>query len=315
MDLAIQTQPLDGTLEEKLAYAAELGVDGVNLGTYSHYFPSEIDPSAYLADDEKRKDLLELLDRNDLELFMLGAGNNPLHPNPEQAQACDRELRDTILLADELGVDTVSGHSGLPGASPDDVTPNWITALVPPEPHLSEAVRYQWEDVALPYWRDLAAFADDHGVDLAIEPHINTLVYTPEDLLRLRRATNDRVGAKFDPAHMFLQGIDELEATRMLGEADAIFCFEASDAAIFESRRRRKGVLDVAPLSDRADRSWEFRAPGNGHGEDYWRELVVALEIVGYDGPISIQHLNSPTSLEDGFDRSVGLFRQLFGEE
>lgn len=314
MDLAIQTQPLDGSLSDKLAYAAALGVDGVNLGTYSHYFESEIDPSAYLDDESKRDELLALLDRYDLDLVTLGAGNNPLHPDPEQAVACDRELRDTILLAEELGVGTVTGHSGLPGASPDDVTPNWITTLVPPEPHLADAVAYQWEEVALPYWKELSAFADDHGVDLAIEPHINTLVYTPEDLLRLRRETNDRLGAKFDPAHMFLQGIDELEAIQMLGEADAIHSFEASDAVIFEAQRRRKGVLDVAPLDDRLNRSWEFRAPGNGHGEDYWRELVAALEIVGYDDPISIQHLNSPTSLSAGFEKSVSMFRSILGE-
>ena len=314
MDLAIQTQPVGGSLEEKLAYAGELCVDGVNLGTYSHYFPSEIDPGEYVEDASKREELRSLLDRHDLELYMLGAGNNPLHPDPERAEACDRELRETIRLAAEMGVEVVSGHSGLPGASPDDVSPNWITTRVPPEPHLDEAIRYQWEEVALPYWRELADFADDHGVDLAIEPHLNTLVYTPGQLLRLREETNDRVGAKLDPAHLFLQGIDELEGIRALGEAGAIHSFEASDAVIFESRRREKGVLDVAPLDARLERSWEFRAPGNGHGEDYWRELVAALEMVGYDGAISIQHLNSPTELRSGFEKSVALFREIFGD-
>lgn len=313
MDLAIQTQPLDGTLEAKLATAGELGVDGVNLGTYSHYFPSEIDPGAYLDDVGRRDELRALLERHDLDLVVLGAGNNPLHPDPERAAACDRELRDTIRLAEVLDVDVVSGHAGLPGASPDDVTPNWLTARVPPEPHLDDAIAYQW-DLAIDYWADLAAFADDHGVDLAIEPHLNTLVSTPADLLRLRRETNDRFGAKLDPAHLFLQGIDELEAVRTLGAADAINCFEASDAVVFESVRRRKGVLDVAPLGERAERSWEFRAPGNGHDEAYWRELVAALEIVGFDGPITIQHLNSPTALARGFEASVALFRRILGD-
>jgi sugar phosphate isomerase/epimerase len=181
---------------------------------------------------------------------------------------------------------------------------------VPPEPHLDEAYDYQW-DVAVEYWRDLAAFADDHGVDVAVEPHLNTLVHTPGDLLRLREATNDRVGAKLDPAHLFLQGIDEVEAVRTLGREGAIHAFEASDAVVHGVERRRKGVLDMTPLSESIDRSWDFRAPGNGHDEAYWRELVATLELVGFEGPLSIQHLNSPRPLTEGFERSAAMFREL----
>jgi DNA-(apurinic or apyrimidinic site) lyase len=69
----------------------------------------------------------------------------------------------------------------------------------------------------------LAAFADDHGVDVAIEMHPNFLVYNPPTLLRLREATNERIGANLDPANIVWQGIDIPEAIRYLGEHDAIY--------------------------------------------------------------------------------------------
>src|ERR1700746_440020 len=63
--------------------------------------------------------------------------------------------------------------SGLP-APPGDPTPNWITTCWPPEP--TEILRAQW-DIAIPYWRDLGAFARQQNVQLALEMHANQLVY------------------------------------------------------------------------------------------------------------------------------------------
>jgi hypothetical protein len=46
--------------------------------------------------------------------------------------------------------------SGLPAAR-GELTPNWITTSWPPE--TLEVLDYQWNQIALPYWLDLAGFA------------------------------------------------------------------------------------------------------------------------------------------------------------
>ena len=121
---------------------------------------------------------------------------NQLHPaeGPEH----DRVVRDTIQLASRLGVPTVVMMSGLPGARGDS-TPNWITTSWPPE--TLRVLDYQWTEVAIPYWKDLAAFARDKGVRLAIEACGGQLVYNVSTMLRLIDAAGDDVvGANLDPS-------------------------------------------------------------------------------------------------------------------
>jgi sugar phosphate isomerase/epimerase len=191
---------------------------------------------------------------------------------------------------------------GLPAGGPNDEVPNWITAPWPPE-H-ADALEYQWE-VAVDYWADVADHAEEHGVDVGIEMHPNMLVYEPWGLLELREETGDRIGANFDPSHLYWQGIDVTEAIRLLGEEDAIHHFHAKDTAVYEANAREKGVLDTAPYTDEPNRSWLFRSIGYGHGEAHWKDVVSTLRMVGYDGALSIEHEDSLTSANEGLEKAV----------
>jgi sugar phosphate isomerase/epimerase len=186
--------------------------------------------------------------------------------------------------------------------------PNWITAPWPSE-H-AEALAYQW-DVASEYWAGIAAHADAHDVDVAIEMHPNMLVYEPEGLVRLREATNDRIGANFDPSHLYWQGISITDAIRFLGERDAIHHVHAKDTRIYEAQVRTKGVLDTTPYDDEPNRSWLFRTVGYGHAADHWRDVVSTLRMVGYDGTLSIEHEDSLTSSREGLEKAVELLQRV----
>jgi DNA-(apurinic or apyrimidinic site) lyase len=185
--------------------------------------------------------------------------------------------------------------------------PNWITAPWPTE-H-ADALDYQWE-VGIDYWSSVAEFADDHGVDVAIEMHPNMLVYEPEGMVRLREATNERIGANFDPSHLYWQGIDVLEAIRYLGEHDAIHHVHAKDTKVYEANARTKGVLDTAPYTDEQNRSWLFRSIGYGHGEAHWKDIVSTLRMVGFDGALSIEHEDSLTSANEGLEKAVDVLQR-----
>ncbi|MFB6074907.1 MAG: sugar phosphate isomerase/epimerase family protein [Haloarculaceae archaeon] len=303
MEVGVLTVPLGGqSLESALEYLDGLGVGAVELGCGGFPGDDHLPRAAYLDDEDAQADLLETVEDHDMTISALATHNNPLHPDEERAAEADTELREAIRLADQLGVDAVTCFSGLPAGGPNDEVPNWVTAPWPTE-H-ADAHDYQWE-VAEEYWTDLAAHAADHGVNVAIEMHPNMLVYEPRGLLRLRELTNERVGANFDPSHLYWQGIDITDAIRLLGAADAIHHFHAKDTKVYDANAREKGVLDTAPYTDEPNRSWLFRSIGYGHGESHWKDVVSTLRMVGYDGALSIEHEDSLTSANEGLEKAV----------
>ena len=309
MDIGVLTVPLGGeSTEDAFAYLDEIGVDAVELGVGGWPGEDHLDRTDYLDDDRAQAELDELLAAYDLRISALATHNNPLHPDEDRADGADRELREAIELADQLGVGTVTCFSGVPAGAPGDSTPNWITAPWPTE-H-AEAHEYQWEEVATPYWRELAAHADAHDVDVAIEMHPNMLVYEPTGMLALREATNERVGANFDPSHLYWQGIDVTEAIRFLGDHDAIHHVHAKDTRVYESNARLKGVLDTTRYTEELDRSWLFRSIGYGHDEAHWKDVVSTLRMAGYEGALSIEHEDSLTSSREGLQKAVDVLQR-----
>lgn len=308
MDIGVHTPPLyDLELGDALEYLSGIGVRAIEPGTGGFPGDDHLPRGEYLDDEDAQADLLDLLADRDMRISALATHNNPLHPDEGTAEEADTELRETVELAAQLDVNVVTCFSGLPAGGPNDENPNWVTA---PWPHEhADMLDYQWEDVAIPYWRDLAEFADEHGVDLAIEMHPNMLVHEPSGMARLREATNDRVGANFDPSHLFWQRIDVPRAIRFLG-GDAIHHFHAKDTAIYDAEADVKGVLDTTPYRDEPNRSWLFRTVGYGHGEEFWKDVVSTLRMVGYDGALSIEHEDSLTSGREGLEKAVDLLQR-----
>ncbi|WP_256391357.1 sugar phosphate isomerase/epimerase family protein [Natronoarchaeum rubrum] len=306
MDIGVHTPPLyDRSFEDALSVLSEMGVDAVEPGVGGYPGDDHLPRSEYLDDADAQAELQDALDEHDMRISALATHNNPLHPDDEQAEAADTELREAIELAGQLDVNTVTCFSGLPAGGPDDDVPNWITAPWPSE-H-ADAHEYQWEEVAIPYWSEIAEFADEHGVDVAIEMHPNMLVYEPHGMLELREATGQRIGANFDPSHLYWQGIEITDAIRLLGEHDAIHHFHAKDTKVYEEQAREKGVLDTTAYTEEADRSWLFRSIGYGHGESHWKDIVSTLRMVGYEGALSIEHEDSLTSSLEGLEKAVDM--------
>ncbi|WP_135534312.1 sugar phosphate isomerase/epimerase family protein [Halostella pelagica] len=313
MDIGVHTPPLYGkSLEEALAYLDGIGVDAVEPGVGGHPGDTHLPREEYLDDEEAQAELQDVLDEHDVRISALATHNNPIHPDEGTANRADRELREAIALADQLDVNAVTTFSGLPAGGPNDEVPNWITAPWPSE-H-ADAHEYQWEEVAIPYWQDIAEHATDHGVNVAIEMHPNMLVYEPHGLLRLRESTNERIGANFDPSHLYWQGIDVTEAIRLLGDHDAIHHFHAKDTKVYDANAREKGVLDTTSYTDEPNRSWLFRSIGYGHGEDHWKDVVSTLRMVGYDGALSIEHEDSLTSSSEGLEKAVDVLQRVVFE-
>ena len=234
-----------------------------------------------------------------------------MHPQPAIAQRDDTTLRQTIQLAEKLGVRTVVTFSGCPGGGPDDRTANWITAAWPPE--FAEALAWQWAERLVPYWRALNQVAGDAGVRLALEAHPGFCVYNVETMLTLRAAAGEHIGINLDPSHMWWQGVDIPAAIRVLGEA--IFHFHAKDVALDATNCGRNGVLDTKSYAQMAERSWLFRSVGWGHGEAEWKAIVSALRLVGYDGVLSIEHEDALLSVHEGLSAALAMLSRVVVQE
>ncbi|MFM8988328.1 MAG: sugar phosphate isomerase/epimerase family protein, partial [Alphaproteobacteria bacterium] len=170
-------------------------------------------------------------------------------------------------------------------------------------------LRYQWEDVIIPYWRGLAAEAKAHGIEkLCLELHGHQAVYSVSTLLRLRAAVGDIVGANFDPSHLMWMGADPLAAIAALGPA--IHHVHAKDTAIHPGNAPRDGVMETLPNDRIGERAWNYVTLGYGRDEAWWNRFCMTLAMAGYDDVLSIEHEDVLMSPEEGVEKSVRLLRR-----
>jgi sugar phosphate isomerase/epimerase len=295
----------DLTFDDMLAAAATLGVDCIEFATGNWSTAPHIDIDRLLADAAARETFLGKIRDHGLAISALNCNGNSLHPGPSGGQH-DAVVRKTIALAPLIGVDRVVMMSGCPGA-PGDKHPNWITVAWPPE--TTEILDWQWNEVVIPYWRDLVAYAGREGVDhLCLEMHGQQNVYNVETLLRLRAAVGETVGANFDPSHLMWMGADPIAAIAALGPA--IYHVHAKDTRI-EPPAAVNSLIEVKSSGKAAERSWNYVTLGYGHGDQFWRDFCLTLRRAGYDGVLSIEHEDMSLSPLEGLRKSVDLLRRV----
>jgi sugar phosphate isomerase/epimerase len=276
------------------------GISTVELGTGN--YPGDAHcPVSLLDDDRARGEFEKTISDHGFSISALSCHSNPLHPDPKISAAHREVSRKTILLAEKLKVPVMVDFSGCPGDSPAAKYPNWVTCPWPPD--FLDVLKWQWDEVVTPYWKEHTKFAADHGVKIAIEMHPGFVVYNPETMLKLRDVAGKNLGCNYDPSHMFWQSIDPIAAIRVLG--DSIFHVHAKDTQIYDRNLPMTGVLDTKPYTDERNRTWIFRTCGYGHGEEWWREFVSTLRMYGYDYVLSIEHEDSLLSAEEGLKRAA----------
>jgi len=231
------------------------------------------------------------------------ANGNPLHPTQPEQAVC---LRDTIRIAGELGIKTVCAMSGLPAGRKGDLTPNWVVSSWPPE--TQEILRFQWEELLVPFWTEIAALAKENGVErIALELHGNQCVYNVPSLLKLRNAIGPVLGANLDPSHLFWMGADPLVAAEALGSA--IYHVHAKDTILNTPVQAVTSLLENGSLIHIPARSWSYITLGFGHGEEWWRQFCYRLKIAGYSGWLSVEHEDVLLNSLEGLEKSIALLK------
>jgi sugar phosphate isomerase/epimerase len=288
--------------DELLGRASQLGIQALEFGCGGWSSAPHVNLDLFLENATERNNFVAKIRDHGLEISALNCSGNQLAPG-ERGKSYDRVVRNTMNLAQLIGVRRIVMMSGLPGG-PGDQNANWITTAWPPECH--EILRYQWEEVAIPYWRELVNFAYEHGIEkICVEQHAHQLVYNTETLLKLREAAGEMVGVNFDPSHALWMGGDPLRAIRQL--RGTIYHVHAKDTRIDPHNREINTLLETKPNDRVAERSWNYVTLGYGHPELWWRDFVIQLKQNGYDDVLSIEHEDYSLSPLSGVQKSVQL--------
>lgn len=286
MKLALVTDALyEMSFEEMLDTCVDLGVEEIELGCGNWSEAPHVDMPSLISDAGNRAAFLGAIRSRGLKIAALNCSGNQLAPGLA-GETHQQTVEKTFQLAELLEVSTVVMMSGCPGGGPAETTVNWLTSNFRPEHAVM--LRWQWEEVAIPYWKKTVRKACEHGIQkIALENHSYQLVYNPATLMKLRQEVGNVVGMNFDPSHLMWMGGDPLQAVSELG--DAIHHIHAKDVRIEKRYVGKQGLLDVTPMNQPALRAWNYVALGHGHDIAWWKEFFALLSYTGYNGPVSLE--------------------------
>jgi len=298
------------SLDELLDKLTEIGLEAVEIASAGSHCPLQ----EILDDPGKARAWKKKFDDRNIRIGALSCHGNPVHPSPEIARADREAFRRTVVAAERVEVPVVVTFSGCPAGSAADRVPNWATYTWPPD--FAHALRYQWDQVLIPYWKEAAGFARQHsGRRVALEMHPNFSVYNPKTLVRLREAAGEEIGANCDLSHLFWQGCDPVEVIRFLGKQGALYHAHMKDTVLFKENVAKYGVLNFAfEAKDLAQGSAAFRAVGYGHSAEVWKEIVRAYMEVGFEGIMSIENEDPILSGEVGVERAAYVLKNVRAE-
>jgi sugar phosphate isomerase/epimerase len=296
-----------------LRWLQEQDVHHLELGCGAYPGTRHANAHGLLADVNLRQGLQADLEAHQITVAALSCHGNPLHPNPTVALAHDRDLAAAVELAHAMQVPVVVCFSGQSGdrPGPDNAdnhfsTPNWPVVAWPEDYQTLRT--WQWEERLIPYWKKMAQRAQQLGVQLALEMHGGFAVHNPATLLRLRDACGPALGANLDPSHCWWQGMDPLVSLELLGAA--LFHVHLKDTVFNARAMAENGVLDTTAFAQSARRAWHFAMPGDGHGADFWRQLLQSLQSANYSGVLSIEH-EAPMAPLQGVPMTLRFMRNL----
>ena len=135
-------------------------------------------------------------------------------------------------------------------------------------------------------WLPILDVFKKENVNFALEVHPTEIAF---DIASARRALeavkrHPRFGFNYDPSHLGYQGVDYVKFIREFG--DRIFHAHLKDVW-WGHGDGSVGVFGGHTDFTDARRFWDFRSLG--HGDIRFEDIIVALNDVGYRGPLSVE--------------------------
>ena len=170
-----------------------LGFDGVELTVLSHHTTA----LESLSSDERRR-IFNLLREHNLQLPAIAGHVSLMDEDSANHAANLQRLKQTIDLAlDWAGPDGPPVIDTTAGGVPED----WDSKLAMLVERIQEA----------------AGYAESQGVTIAIEPHVGSIIDTPDRMTEvIRRVGSDAIAVNFDISHFNVMGIGIEESVSKL---------------------------------------------------------------------------------------------------
>ena len=209
------------------------------------------------------------LERHRIQISGLGYYPNPLSPDGEEARVAQDHIRSVVRAARALGLSTINTFVGR----------DWTRSVEENWPRFLEV------------WRQLVAYAEEHGVRIGIEncpmiftrdewPGGKNLACSPAIWRRMfEDIPSPSFGLNYDPSHPTWMQMDAIAPLRDF--SDRIFHVHAKDVRVDQQLLDDVGIL-AYPL--------QFHTPKlPGLGDVDWGQFFSVLTSTGYDGPVCVE--------------------------
>ena len=304
----------DLPLAELAPLAKEMGYDGLELACWGDHF----DVQKALSEDGYTQGRHDLLAEHGLKCHAISnhlvgqAVCDPIDerhkaivpphvwgdgdPEGVRQRAAD-EIKDTARAAAKLGVGVVNGFTG-----------SSIWGSLYAFPPTSQAYWNKgFEDFAN-RWGPILDVFDEQGINFGLEVHPTEIAFDIASAARALEAVGNhkRFGFNYDPSHLGYQGVDYVRFIYAFGPR--IFHAHMKDAW-WGHGTGEAGVFGGHTNFGDPRRYWDFRSVGRG--DIRFEEIIVALNDVGYNGPLSIEWEDSRMDRVHGATESAAFTRQL----
>ena len=304
----------DLPLTELAPLAKEMGYDGLELACWGDHF----DVQRALQDDKYVQNRWDILNEHGLQCFAISnhlVGQAVCDPIDERHKAivpahvwgdgdgegvrqrAAEEMKDTARAAAKFGVKVVPGFTG---------SSIWHSLYAFP-PTSQDYWNKGFEDFGT-RWTPILEVFEEEDVNFALEVHPTEIAFDIASAERALEAVNNhkRFGFNYDPSHLGYQGVDYVKFIRAFSER--IFHVHMKDAW-WGHGTGEVGVFGGHTTFGDAQRYWDFRSVGRG--DVNFEEIIVALNDISYDGPLSIEWEDSRMDRVHGGTESAAFTKRL----
>jgi len=280
-------------------------VRNLEIGT-GGYSPLRHSPLE-LTTAERRRWHAHLVGRG-YRIAAFNVSGNPLHPRASIARRHDDDLRRTIELAADLGVDRIVAMSGCPASGPGpSAAPHFAANAWLPD--YAGVATWQWENRVRPYWEAIQELVAPESLLVCLELHPGAHVFNVDTFLRLNAAA-PAIAVNLDPSHLFWQRMDPIAVIERLGLR--IGYAHAKDVRYDIPELALNGLLDSRWPGHPSHIPWDFAAVGRGaHDAAWWGTFTAALARETRAVTLSVEHEDRLVDPEDGVVASARLLAGL----
>lgn len=157
-------------------------------------------------------------------------------------------------------------------------------------------------------WTPILDAFDKVNVNFALEVHPTEIAFDIASAQRALQAVkgHKRFGFNYDPSHLGYQGVNYVKFIRRF--ADRIYHVHMKDVW-WGHGDGSVGVFGGHVSFGDARRFWDFRSLG--HGDIQFEDIIVALNDIGYQGPLSVEWEDGRMDREHGATEAAAFVRRV----